>query len=91
MLRFSSEINKKKIKISQISNVECISPILSVLNQLVKFHNIFNHGGEISAFNKLFAECKLNLNLKTIYAYCVYSAISKSQKQLTYCLKIASF
>jgi hypothetical protein len=44
-------------KISQISNAECISPILSVLNQLVKFHNIFNHhGGEISTFDELFAE-----------------------------------
>ena len=35
------------------------------------------------------SECKLILYLTTMYVYCIYSALSKSPKQLQNCLKIA--
>jgi hypothetical protein len=37
----------------------------------------------------LSSQCKLILYLSTLYVYCVDPAMSKSQKQLPNCLKIA--
>ena len=43
----------------------------------------------MSIRNRQKNECKLILNLTTMYVYCVYPAISKGPKQLPNCLKIA--
>jgi hypothetical protein len=46
--------------------------------------------GAFDELSSLFrSECKLILYLLTMYVYCVYPAISKGQKQLPNCLKIA--
>jgi hypothetical protein len=53
------------------------------------FRNMQKNESKTSFTGLLSSQCKLILYLSTLYVYCVDPAMSKSQKQLPNCLKIA--
>jgi hypothetical protein len=88
--------NQSKLTLSYALSCSCV--ILSTNKEshiIGNYKNLFVRALETGrkaslCFSRLCrSECKLILYLTTMYIYCLYPAISKSQKQLPNCLKIA--